>query len=200
MPEAAGIASRAEGDWRARLRSSKGGTALVLAITTALVLAGAWLIERQNSDPAEKGPEVSAGAAPLVGQPAPAFKGTTTEGKPYDSAVTAGKPTWLIFGASWCSDCRTEAPDTQAAWDTYSDRVSMVGVWVDDDQKAASDYVARLGLTFPQIADPQGAVGSQYRVMGVPAHFFVDSQGIVRSTHVGVISTSQIEAELAALK
>ena len=101
-------------DWRARTRSSKGGSALVLLLTLALVLGGAWLLEsrKKGDDGATSGGSAAAasvelsgdqtGSAPEIGQPAPDFTAVTMDGKKVKLSELRGHPVWITFGATWC--------------------------------------------------------------------------------------------------
>ncbi|MDQ1323895.1 MAG: cytochrome c biosis protein CcmG, thiol:disulfide interchange protein DsbE, partial [Chloroflexota bacterium] len=40
---------------------------------------------------------------------------------------------WLTFGASWCPDCRVEAPDIEAAYQANKDKgLAVVGVFISE--------------------------------------------------------------------
>lgn len=50
-------------------------------------------------------------SAAQLGQPLIAFKGTDLKGEQYDLQQSIGtKPIMLIFWASWCPTCKSEAP------------------------------------------------------------------------------------------
>ena len=167
-------------------------------------MGGAYLINRP--DPAPGGVTTVqlkgalAGPAPKVGEPAQDFTATTIDGKATSLAAYRGKPVWLTFGASWCASCRAEAPDIQAAYErAKSSGVVVLGVYLSEDATAVRDFAGRLGLTYPQMADPQTKIASAYRVMGVPTHVFVDRSGIVRSIQVGVLTQERMDTALAEL-
>ncbi len=189
-------------DWRARLRGSRLGTLAVLTLTTLLVMAGAYLINRP--DPAAEGVTSvqltgeQVGPAPKVGEPAQDFAATTVDGTRISLAGYRGKPVWLTFGASWCASCRAEAPDIQAAYGRAKAGGTVVlGVYLSEPAEQVRDFAGRLGLTYPQVADPQTRIASAYRVMGVPTHVFVDVKGVVRAIHVGVLTGERMDAALA---
>src|SRR3954470_15302013 len=49
-------------------------------------------------------------ASPVPGTPAPDFKVTAKDGSVLTKADIIGKPTMMIFFASWCPHCNNEAP------------------------------------------------------------------------------------------
>lgn len=199
-------------DWRTRLRGSRYGTLIVLAITAALVCVGAYLVRPGGAS----GPEAAAttgggvqavelsgsrsGPAPEVGAPAPAFTATAADGRSVSLADYRGRPVWLTFGASWCSACRVEAPDIQAAYEARkAGGLAVVAVYLSEDAMDVTQFSDRLGLTYVHIPDPQTALASAYRVMGIPAHVFIDRQGVVRSIQVGILTPERIEASIAQI-
>ncbi|MGO4956952.1 TlpA family protein disulfide reductase [Luteococcus sp. Sow4_B9] len=200
------------GDWRERLRRSKYGSGLVLALTLALVLGGAWLLGRPSG---EDEPEQAAlngatavtlegdqsGSAPEVGQPAPGFTATTLDGKQVSLAELKGQPVWLNFGATWCTACRAEAPDIEAAWKKHqADDVMVLSIFINEDRATIQGYTSRLGLTVPMISDPETTIASRYRSLGIPSHFFIDRDGILRKSHMGALNAEQMDENLALIK
>ena len=53
----------------------------------------------------------------------------------------------------------------------------VLSVSISEDEATVRDYGDRVGLTFPTVADPQTRIASAYRVLGIPAHFFIDRNG-----------------------
>ncbi|MGB3954771.1 MAG: TlpA disulfide reductase family protein, partial [Brooklawnia sp.] len=132
-------------------------------------------------------------AAPRVGAPAPGFTATAIDGSEVSLDALRGRPVWLVFVATWCSGCRAEMPDVQAAHQAAgADGVEVVAIYVGEDQSEVGPYAERLGLTFPQLPDPQTRLAASYGVLGVPAHFFIDADGVVRQTRVGILNPDQM--------
>lgn len=189
-------------DWRTRLRESRLGTAGVLAVTAVLVLGGAYLVS-DASDPAEDGVSRvelvgQVGPAPEVDAPAHDFRAVTTDGREVALSDYAGRPVWLVFNATWCSSCRAEAPDIQQAHLEHAD-VTVLSVYIGESQHRVEGYAERAGLTYDHIVDPQTTIASAYRVLGIPAHLFIDGEGVVRSSTVGSLSRSQMDRALAGI-
>lgn len=194
-------------DWRARLRSSRFGTIGVLVVTALIVTAGAYLV---RPDKPEVGPDgmvqavqlsgPQSGPPPEVGATAPGFTTRSTDGRPVSLESYRGRPIWLTFGATWCSACRVEAPDIQAAFagDQPKD-LAVVSVYLSEDSMTIDQFAQRLGLTYVHVPDQDTAIASGYRVMGIPAHFFIDRDGVLRSTHVGILNDEKIATALGQL-
>ncbi len=193
-----------DADWRARVRGSRLGNLAVLGVTALAVLLGVWLVMRPGVAATDGANEAGSGdvsqvevrglaAAPRVGDPAPAFVATALDGSEVSLDALRGRPVWLVFVATWCSGCRAEMPDVQAAHEAAGVAgVQVVAIYVGERPSEVAPYVDRLGLTFSQLPDPQTKLAASYGVMGVPAHFFIDADGVLRQTRVGILSPHQM--------
>jgi cytochrome c biogenesis protein CcmG, thiol:disulfide interchange protein DsbE len=188
--------------WQQRVRESRFGTLLVLAVTAAIVMGGAYLVDHPT--PAQEG-AVSAvqvapgdGPAPTIGSPSQGFTATTVDGKQVSLSADKGHPVWLTFGASWCAACVAEAPDIEAAYEKHKAQgVDVVSVFINEqDSATVLAYGKRIGLTYPQIADLNDKIASAYRVGAIPAHFFIDKSGVLHSMKTGGLSPDQMDAAL----
>jgi len=190
--------------WQERIRESRRGTLLVLAVTAAIVIGLAYLIERPTATAAGlqaialSGP--TEGAPPKIGSPAQDFTATTVDGKKVSLSGFKGHPVWLTFGATWCAACVAEAPDVQAASEKFKPKGAIVlAIFIREDAATVKDYADRVGLTYPKVADPDTRIASAYRVYGIPAHFFIDKSGILRSIKTGGLSPEQMAAALTEI-
>jgi peroxiredoxin len=192
--------------WQQRLRESRLGTVLVLAVTTVIVMAGAYLVQRTSGTATEAGGTTATnvvagkGPAPKIGSPVQDFSATTLDGKQISLSSLKGQPVWLTFGATWCADCVAEAPDIQAASEKFKAKgVVVLSIWVNEDGATVKEFADRTGLTFPKVADPQSSIASQFRVYGIPSHFFIDKTGVLRSTRSGVLGVGQMNTALTEI-
>lgn len=175
-------------------------TLAVLAVTAVLIGAGAWFVESSASDGFTEIQLEGAARAVRVGDTAPAFSATTVDGTPVSLADYAGQPVWLTFGASWCADCRAEAPDIQATWERYrAEGLTVLWVAIQEDATAAKTYAERAGLTFPTVADPRTQIARQYGLFGTPTHYFIDRDGTVQDIRLGGLQAPDMDALVAAL-
>ena len=191
-----------ERDWRARLRNSRLGTVAVLGLTTLLVVGGAYLVTTRGGDGDVSEVDVTAqasGPAPEVGQPAQDFTAVTLEGETVSLSDFRGRPVWLLFGATWCASCRAEAPDVPAAHERYGDDLVILSLYLGEGRADVAAYAERTGLTYRQLPDPTSQISASYRVMGVPAHFFVDAEGVLRGTAVGALAPADIDEHVATI-
>ncbi|MDO5049837.1 MAG: TlpA disulfide reductase family protein [Actinomycetaceae bacterium] len=197
-------------DWRARIRESKYGTWVVLLVTTAIVVVGAWAVSqsRAGDDSAESAETAGAvsqiqvddvAAAPKVGEPAPDFTFTDSSGKTMSLSDLQGEPVWLVFAATWCQGCRAEMPDVQAAFEANED-LNVLTVFTGESPDVVEPYAQRMGLTFQTTADADTQASRLYGVLGIPAHYFIDSEGVLREHRVGILSEPLIAESLKSVQ
>ncbi len=186
--------------WQDRLRDSRLGTLLVLAVTAVLVMAGVYLVNRPDAKAAGAtavAVQAADTAAPRVGSPAQDFTATTVDGEKVSLSGYEGKPVWLTFGASWCTACQAEAPDIEAAYQKFRDKgVVVLQVNISEDAGAAQDYATRVGMTYPVIADPDSVIAGEYHVSAIPAHFFIGTDGKLAAMKAGGLSPDAMTSAL----
>jgi thiol-disulfide isomerase/thioredoxin len=176
---------------------------VVLAITGALILAAAYLSnprlgENTNFVPVRPDGQ-GVGAAPVIDSPAPDFIATLTDGTQLRLSDLRGKPVWLTFGASWCQPCRAENPDISAVYAANAGKIAVVQVYMQEDAAAVKDYTERVGISYLTVPDPTQALSAQYRILGIPSHFFIDATGVLRQMKVGSLDPVSMQAAIDGL-
>lgn len=140
-----------------------------------------------------------AGRAPQVGEPAPAFRVTTIDGRDIDSSAMAGKVLVVNFFATWCQPCRQEAGDLEALWDEYQTRdVLFVAIAYKDVDAKVREFVQQAGISFP-VANSNTNIGQQFGVTGVPETYVIGPDGVLRYKRIGVIDPAQLRQVLDQL-
>lgn len=104
-------------------------------------------------------------------------------------------PAVINLWATWCAPCRRELPAFQLVSDQRDD-VAFIGVDIADDATAAQAFLADLGVTFPQYADPDGALPDAIGAASLPVTLVVDGDGRVATIHVGPMSAAELEAAI----
>ena len=66
-----------------------------------------------------------------------------------------------------------------------STSVSIVGVNIGDDARAAAAFASKLGVHYPQYTDADGALEAALGVSNLPATAFFRSDGTLQSVHTG---------------
>lgn len=91
--------------------------------------------------------------------------------------LSTGKPVVVNFWASWCGPCADEASALQDAARRYGDRVTFVGVNVQDVDSDAQAFLQRYGVTYANGAKDAGAISVKYGMRGVPETYFIAPNG-----------------------
>jgi peroxiredoxin len=181
------------------------GTVVILAITGAIIIAAAYFSNPRLGDNASGNftpvsiDGQAVGAAPVVDSPAPDFIAALTDGSQVRLSDLRGKPVWLTFGASWCQPCRAENPDIMATYAANRDKVTVVQVYMSEDTASVKEYTDRVGITYLTVPDPTEALAAQYRIVGIPSHFFIDATGVLRQMKVGSLDPATMQAALDRL-
>ncbi len=123
----------------------------------------------------------SAGSQHLVkiGDPAPDFTMTYSDGRQQQLSQLKGKVVMLEFTASWCGVCRKEMPFIEREiWQKHKNRADFVLVGIDlrEGKKEIDKIVSATGITYPVLLDPDGAIFERYAEKGA---------GVTRNIVVG---------------
>jgi cytochrome c biogenesis protein CcmG/thiol:disulfide interchange protein DsbE len=185
-------------------RRSRLTTLAVMAVTAVIIGAVAVFV---NQPPASADgvtgvnlTGAATGPAPTVGEPAPDFTATTVDGQSVTLSDFRGTPVWLTFGASWCQPCRAENPDIKATAERFGDDLVVLAVFISEDAAGVAEYAERVGLDYRKVADPGTAIASQYRILGIPSHYFIDADGVLRQMRIGTLDIDGMTAAVEDLQ
>lgn len=112
-----------------------------------------------------------------TGRQAPPLPGRVLVPPKVTVASLRGEPAAINFWASWCSPCRREAPELGRVARRVRGRARIVGVDWTDGAGSARSFLHQYHLTYPNLSDPDGVVGSHYGLNGLPMTFILDAQG-----------------------
>lgn len=113
-----------------------------------------------------------------------------------------GKPVVLNFWTSWCSYCKAEMPDFEAAYKQYGDQVQFVMLNAVKSEKNSTDgesFIKSAGYTFPVFYDTDGNAVSLYAIRGFPATIFIDKDGNIAEKNLGKITRAKLDANIQKL-
>lgn len=141
-----------------------------------------------------------------VGAPAPTYGTVDLQGDSVHLSGQRDRVVLLNVWATWCEPCREEIPVLQALQDEYSPRgFEVVGVSIDfaGERPALRPFADAFGVTYTLWHDTEGAVLRHFKVVGVPATFLIDRDGVLRWKDLGPVEENDpdlaaaIEAALA---
>jgi peroxiredoxin len=126
-----------------------------------------------------------------VGRPLPPYGAVTLARNSVQVADLRGKVVFLNVWATWCIPCRDEMPALEALYERNAARgLEMVGVSVDsrNQEQSVQRFVEEYHVTYPIWYDPAGAIYTRFRIIGVPASFLIDREGVLRWRHMGPVT------------
>ena len=149
----------------------------------------------------------SATAGIAIGQAAPDFVGadrrtllTDLDGSPVRLADFAGRPLWIVFWATWCTPCQEEADDIKAAFHAHADdRLAVLAIDIQEPAAAVRAWVDEHDLDYAIGLDPAGEVKDLFGSWGLPSHFFLDGDGVIRDRYYGQLTPTLIEQRLRTI-
>jgi peroxiredoxin len=130
-----------------------------------------------------------------VGETAPDFQLETLTGETFTLSQFRGQPVLLTIGATWCPDCRLEAPLLQQLHESQSNLVILM-VDSKEDASTVQEYADEFGLTFPIALDVDGTVNDAYRVWAIPTELLIDKNGTVRARIIERVTEDGLAAML----
>lgn len=120
-----------------------------------------------------------------VGQQVPDLQVTLTDGSLMDIADFSGRPLWINFMATWCTQCQTELPMMQTFQGDLKDEMTILVVDVGEDRSAVKDFMKGLNIGLTVGVDQDGTAQAQWGANALPVHYFIDENGILQQIVYG---------------
>ena len=125
-----------------------------------------------------------------AGMAAPDFKMKTPDGKNFQfSKFAKDKTVVLDFWASWCPDCRKDAPEVVRLYEKYHPYgIEFVGISMDTDVETWKKAIEKYGITYPQVSElkkfKETDIAKAYGVKWIPSMVIVGHDGQVKLSTV----------------
>ena len=137
-----------------------------------------------------------------AGTHAPDFKMKTIDGKTFKLSQLKGKTVVLDFWASWCPDCRKDAPEVVRMYKEYAPQgIEFVGVSMDTDMEAWRKACEQFGITYTQVSElkkfKETDIAKAYGVKWIPSMVVVDKEGKVA---LSTVLTYKVDKYLKELR
>lgn len=132
----------------------------------------------------------STGYIVKVGDMAPDFEITLTDGKNVKLSQLRGKVVMLQFTASWCGVCRKEMPFIEKdIWQKHKDNsnFALIGIDRDEPLNKVLAFAKQTGVTYPLGLDPGADIYAKYalRKSGITRNVLIGRDGrIVKLTRL----------------
>ena len=118
------------------------------------------------------------------GTVAPNFELPSPDGKKVTLSQFKGKYVVLDFWASWCPDCRKDAPNIVDLYNRFKDKgVAFVGISFDVDAELWKAAIKKYGMNYAHASElkkmREAEISKTYGVKWIPSMVLVDPEGKV---------------------
>ena len=134
-----------------------------------------------------------------AGDMAPDFIVEMLDGGKVTLSELQGKPTLLIFWATWCPPCRLELSKLQEhIIDRYGDRINVLPISRGEERAKVEGYISKMGYTFAVGLDGDQSIYNKYATNYIPRCFVIDANGKVLYSGVGYddVVASEVEQNI----
>ena len=138
--------------------------------------------------------------SPLVGKAAPPFELPLLRDpdKTFTTKERLGSVWLLNVWASWCVSCREEHPVLLELAKTGA--VPVYGLNYKDRREDGLRWLAAYGDPYRlSVVDPQGRIGIDYGVYGVPETYVIDKRGVIRYKQIGPVTREVLAQKILPL-
>ena len=179
----------------------------ITSILFALLLMGATTVKAQMAQPDFD--DKYATELVKAGTAAPDFKLKTPDGKNFQFSKWAkankGKTVVLDFWASWCPDCRKDAPEVVRMYEKYRPYgVEFIGISMDTNVEAWKQAIEKFGISYPQVSElkkfKETDIAKTYGVKWIPSMVVVGPDGQVKLSTVLTYKVDKYLKELTTGK
>ncbi len=181
------------------LRPGSVRNAVTAAVIAAAIFGAIWYFDRPANALGSRAVSVAASNAPApkIGREAADFEFVDIQGNSHRLSDYRGQVVWLNFWATWCPPCRAENPDIQTIYDANKGSgLVVLALSLGESRDTVSGYAKRTKLSYPMGLDLTTEIAGLYRIVGIPTHFFIDRNGILRDLRIGGLSKSQMEKKV----
>lgn len=122
------------------------------------------------------------GQAVEQGDPAPAWQAVDFDGRPVEfPALLDGKPTVMVFWATWCGYCKAFMPYLKQIQDDYGTaRINVLTINAKEDGSGGDPAAYMDGMAMEKIAVADGdAIAAAYAVEYIPGLMVIAPDGTV---------------------
>lgn len=161
----------------------------------------------ENSPPvAEEAPVADAISELKVKTPfTPEFTVVNNEGEEVSISEFKGKKVIINFWASWCPPCVEEMPEFQILHNELDpEETVLLAINLTDGQREtktlANNFLAENNLDMNVLYDTQGNAFYEFNVTSIPQTFFLDEDGSVQYSILGMTNKTVLDAVLERME
>jgi thiol-disulfide isomerase/thioredoxin len=154
--------------------------------------------------------DVPGNVSSFKNKPAPDFALEDLRGKKVSLSSYKGKAVLINFWATWCGPCKIETPWLVELRDQYASQgFEILGISTEGDdlqpgdkegwahdKAAIAKFVHEEKMQYPVLIDGDSLSNSYGGLDAMPTSFFIDRNGTVVATQLGLTSKDEIEANI----
>lgn len=176
-------------------------TFVVLAIANYALIFLVQLPSLAREAESQRQERIDAVSFVHVGDPAPSFTITDTNGAEFVLDDLRGKVVLVNFFATWCGPCLQELPHVQKLWDDNRDNgdFALIVIGREETNESVTAFQSKHGYSFPMASDPERSVYSLYAKELIPRTYLVSPDGKICFASTGFYEedTAKLQRELA---
>jgi peroxiredoxin len=183
----------------ASLIKTIGGGIIAVGILFALLHYGARSYFTPITEPGTEQVSQAESDTTLVGARAPYFDLPDIAGNHHSVSDFSDTPLMIVFFATWnqaAADQIKILDDYLAAHADDESLVRIIAINTQEERSIVSSFIRRGGYRVETLIDAQGSVAEAYRIKSLPTAYFLDANGMVRSTYAGVMNAKAIESNI----
>ena len=104
-----------------------------------------------------------------------------------------GKVVVLNFWATWCAPCVEEMPSLVALQKDMGDKVTVLAVSMDVDEKAYKQFITDHHIALLTVRDAANKSNALYGTFKFPETYIIDRRGILRRKFIGAVDWNEPE-------
>jgi cytochrome c biogenesis protein CcmG, thiol:disulfide interchange protein DsbE len=135
-----------------------------------------------------------------VGAQAPNFSLPRLDGGNVSLSDRGSHPALVMFFASFDSYSQAEAPTLRQIAQSYGDQLAILAINIayNDPAEDVNRFVSDYDWAFPIALDETGSAMALYEQNSIPAHIFIDSNGIIVAIE-GALTADQLKEQVSEL-
>jgi len=135
-----------------------------------------------------------------IGNLAPDFILRSVDGNNVQLSSFRGKKAVVVnFWATWCPPCREEMPAFEDIFINNKDDIEILGVNLQESERAVSNFLLEIPVTYTLLMDPDIEVKELYNVFTQPVTYFVGKDGLIVDKKFGPLTPQEIEDKFGKL-